>query len=1021
MKKNNSSIDFLHSKAQTKKIYINKKDKLNLTICFCQCDCDCHKNTTQTNHNQYHQYSNIIPKKLNLIKEKRNSFSQNFSNPIKKEYSFDYYNNNTEMNPKLTRETIDNKVFLNSRSDNNNLDGKTDEFVTKESLISNKENDLYNNMNKNKKEFNNRNNFTDNENEFILCINDIKDIKQFIQTLHDIKKEAKNMPKSSSLKNFKTNTRPNIKNKIDNINNINKEKNKSEDVKMNINVVYDNIGNSLFNDNKKKINKIYLDKKYNTQYSTDNNNKTSIMNCSNNISNKSLKTSRSQNNYLLYNINNKDKDVYDTKNSSYIINYKYYKYYDYNENKIQDIDNKLYFKYNNNEINNNANNNSNPLNHIVDNFASMLKYKNHKNKLNLNNKYLNYNENIMKKKENLDKMCLNKIPSHNFIIKDYKFKEYNDKNNINNINNIYNNYNNYNTNKKCFNNKKKEYEKKYVKKNGVSKNNKKSRKIINKCENLIKEPKSIYDNNQMHKFAKYKEEKNKSKENYEYPYINKVPYYKIQDLDLLKDKNTKNNLNYNNQYNSISISNKINKNENILQVEKFDVLIRNNKISNVSKKYTNINEFQITNSKINKKIEIQNLSNITYYPNSKNEVNNPNNYGTKANNILSKQNVEQTQILTPIKSLNKKDKNINTETVPEKVRKLIFQKSIINSYINDIHLSSKLNLDTNLSLSEENETLNDNINSIKRNIPYSSNTIFTIYYVYEKPLILAFDMENKFFSFQNFSDFGNFEENYKLSKNFGNIFLTINNNLYVVTGKNLDMFYMFDGTKKTMNKLCRLKNNHCNGNLIHYKNNIICLSGDYNKKVEIYSIKKNQWDYLPDVLVERSKSATCIIDNKESNNDYVLNIFGYNYPSKEYLNTIEYIDLFNKDSSWKYLKYSNDNNILLNISNFFCINYEENKIILIGGCNENENIYNDKYIEISLGKNIEKIVNLKEKDRKIKDIDINQKYYFDNGYKFNDYTNKKEIFYEIFDSEYNCHVIHGNKNNFVHDIFYFCN
>ena len=112
---------------------------------------------------------------------------------------------------------------------------------------------------------------------------------------------------------------------------------------------------------------------------------------------------------------------------------------------------------------------------------------------------------------------------------------------------------------------------------------------------------------------------------------------------------------------------------------------------------------------------------------------------------------------------------------------------------------------------------------------------------------------------------------------------------------NYDMFYMFDGTRKTMNKLCKLKNNHCNGNLIYFKNYIIWLSGDYNKKIEKFSINKNQWDYLPDMLIERRNSATCIINNKESNKEYIFNLFRYNSPLKEYLNTIEYLELNKKD------------------------------------------------------------------------------------------------------------------------------
>ena len=127
------------------------------------------------------------------------------------------------------------------------------------------------------------------------------------------------------------------------------------------------------------------------------------------------------------------------------------------------------------------------------------------------------------------------------------------------------------------------------------------------------------------------------------------------------------------------------------------------------------------------------------------------------------------------------------------------------------------------------------------------------------------------------------------------------------------MLYTYDSTKKTMNKLYGLKNNHSNGSLLYYGNNIICLSGDYNKKDEIYSINNNKWNFLPEINIERSNSSTSIIHNK-----YILILFGFNNPSNEYLNTIEYFNLsdINEEySGWNYLKNNNPNLINLNIYN----------------------------------------------------------------------------------------------------------
>ena len=365
-------------------------------------------------------------------------------------------------------------------------------------------------------------------------------------------------------------------------------------------------------------------------------------------------------------------------------------------------------------------------------------------------------------------------------------------------------------------------------------------------------------------------------------------------------------------------------------------------------------------------------------------------------------------------------------SVSERVRQYIEQKAKINK----IPLSSKLNLDTNLSLIEDNENENQiennndiDYNKILRNIDISQNTIFTLYYNNNKPIILAFDIENKIFSFHDFSDFGNFEENFKKSlkngenkNNNGNLFITIDTNLYIITGKNHDMLYIFDSIKKSINKLCNLKNNHSNGSLLYYENNIICLSGDFNKKVEIYSIQKNEWHNLPEMIIERSNSGSCIINNK--NSKYILNIFGYNYPINEYLNTIEYLDINEKDSNWKYLKYNNQNLSSLNISNFFCINYNDEKIIIVGGYNENENKYNNKFIQINLDSNFDNNSTIEEIERKLKDIDFYKKFiFYNNGYKNYINKNNNAIFYGIFDNNLNCHLF--QSSNLAHDIFYF--
>ena len=604
-----------------------------------------------------------------------------------------------------------------------------------------------------------------------------------------------------------------------------------------------------------------------------------------------------------------------------------------------------------------------------------------------------------------------------------------------------------------------EYEKKYGKNSNFANfTNMIKEKIGNNNANEIENPPGIYSNNKTYKFNKYNEDitkkystndlKEKNNQNQFIPDINNRYYDEKSDDNIndnmnnninieLNGRNNRDNINISNTNNTnnsnIKILNDLNKdniptsnnnyltspNDDMHENEKMDNLINNNnnkrKINNNRNDNIQIHEFQIQDSKINN-TEIKSLSNLSNYPS-------PNNINSKNDYIATKANEEKNQIISQPTNINSTKMTEKKESVSEKVKNLINHKAKIN--INNLSLSSKLNIDTNLTLSDDNENINGNNNHIKRNIEISPKTIFTIYNNYDKPLLLAFDIENKTFSFQEYSDFGNFEENYRLSlsineknnnSNKGNLFITIDNNLYIITGKNHDMLYMFDSLKKTIVKLCSLQNNHSNGTLLNYDNNIICLSGDYNKKVEMYSMKKNEWANLPEMIIERSNSTSCIMNNKD--NKYIFKIFGFNTQTKEYLNTIEYLIINKEDSCWKYLNYINPYLISLNIHNLFCVNYLDNKIVIIGGYNGKDNKNINKFIQIIFDKdNFENNIVVEEADRKLNGIDMNKKYLFCNGYK--SYKDKNDTIYEVFDSEFNCHLFKENKME--HDIYYLHN
>ena len=805
---------------------------------------------------------------------------------------------------------------------------------------------------------------------------------------------------------------------LENNNNINCNENFFDDENETENIYpeeYSMDNRLIFYNNKKYINNIK------------NNNLYSIYNNHSNMINKARQIN---NNKFIQKNQNRSWNIYNDRSNNY---------YD----EIENNNNLEEEEFNNT----NDNYKINPLGHIVDNFVTMLKDKNQqrfkiikRNIIKTNDSFYNkYREDIMVKKKKLENMSLinNKI-KNNYSCYDIKKRGYpsentnkinnnkkkfrknernNKTNNIKEMNAIYIEKSNINDNNKLNDNfnfsfDKKNFNNKASTQNGKKKNNNNNKYSIKNKESL--NIKNKYKNEKSNKlFTKIinnslytKKESirnNMRKKRLKLDDINKQDI-KYKNKEKIIKKTPKTNINAlkkkkENIFKNYAYTQNVSNN---LQIENFNLIIQDKKRKR-ERIIPILNEDSFDNkSAINRlssphkfkgNIEIQNISNLSYSP---------------FHSFISKENLEQSQTLLLYRT-----KNLG-ETVAEKVRKLIMKRGTKNN--SKTSLSKKLNLNTDLSLSdsEKNEN-NDEYNKIKRNIDISSKTIFSVYYKYNKVSILAFDYENKLFSLHDFSDFGNFEENYKLSlNNKGNLFLNVGKYLYIITGKNYDLLYLFDSEKKTIIKLCKLGNNHSNGNLICYENNLICLSGDFNKSVEIYYIKKNIWDKMPEMIKERSSSGVCILNNK-----YIFNLFGYNSPSKQYLDNIEYFDITNKlNKSWKLIDCKA---FSLKIKNFFSIT-QNNKIIIIGGVIyneiEEEKIkYNNNFIKMMFSEdNFGNFNDIKIEELiwKIKDNNKNKDYSFLNvGKKIED---KNEVIYEVFDDKYNCHIFKGINN--THDLFY---
>jgi hypothetical protein len=147
-------------------------------------------------------------------------------------------------------------------------------------------------------------------------------------------------------------------------------------------------------------------------------------------------------------------------------------------------------------------------------------------------------------------------------------------------------------------------------------------------------------------------------------------------------------------------------------------------------------------------------------------------------------------------------------------------------------------------------------------------------------------------------------------------------------------------------------------------------------------------------------------------------LFGYNFPTKQYLNTIEYLDLENySKSSWKYLSYKNEKLLSLYISGALSINYNDEKIIIVGGNNGKLNKPIESFYQIVINGDFEndKKNYVEEVKRKLKDIEKNKIYLFNKGY--NKFLSKDNLYYMAFDDDLRAHIFQVNK--MAHDVFNF--
>ena len=458
---------------------------------------------------------------------------------------------------------------------------------------------------------------------------------------------------------------------------------------------------------------------------------------------------------------------------------------------------------------------------------------------------------------------------------------------------------------------------------------------------------------------------------------------------------------------------KLSLNENRPKINSYKNSRNNNKNENnvINLKYqksahSRINSFNLINkSKLKKlifdknkkkfnKLIIQNENQFSYINNNNNNNENYKNKIIFLKKIIYNQNNnikilrEQNKILLEkIKKM--QEENMGTLKVISSLKSDFSNKNV--NEINDNYINNYIKIN-HCKRNSYNTMPNDNsIINIKENI-FNSKKI--IYSLYDNKNILSYDFtSNEFKLIQIINE--EYEKEFNKDINTLYCFNNINNKIYIIAGNNNDQLYIYKIKSNKIKKYSNLNNNHMYGSLIFFANNnnenekLICLSGKYNKKVEIYNDEDDYWNdkIIEEMPEERCNSCYLII-----NNNYIYGFYGYNYILKKYLNNIVYYNFNN--NKWNKILSNSLNNNIKGIKNHFCYENKNNKYIYILGGDSN---FNNIIIDI-------------EKKSIVK-IDLNKgtknnKFLFYHNYAY--YIKKK--YFALFDNFFNIHIIDAFSN-----------
>ena len=442
---------------------------------------------------------------------------------------------------------------------------------------------------------------------------------------------------------------------------------------------------------------------------------------------------------------------------------------------------------------------------------------------------------------------------------------------------------------------------------------------------------------------------------------------------------------------------------------------------------TSLNNLKLKKDKhkLNIKLYIKNSGNAAYFNRNnnnsakKNPFINTKDINNINNTFFESKNNKNVIINNPHnKSMNKIFNNFNnSKDIVNKVNKYVnFTKYIYNNI--NINLNENISLLKKDILQDYNLLLDEVINNFSNNqrrflFSFKNNTKFIILFDTEYNSFIPLDLSDILLGIPNFNSSIQFEfiESYdkyllfitggndiiikEKSKYSNDSFLIINIKINMDINSKNRINYKKKYSVEYKDKMPSGKSNH---SILFNNNNLYIIGGfDNNKKASkecfYFSYHDKKWENLPKLNIPRANSSICIY------NKYIIYIFrGRNNEGE--LNTIEYININDiNNNCWRLINVIDYGYTWNNIYHSCAVVFEENKILIFGGEDENR-IYKDSFLFDIKNNNIYRGMSLKIPAA------FNNQGIFNNGkiYGF-DFKNKNG------DYEHKVHIFDLNKNS----------